>query len=58
MNSDLSPFKIIYFEHHYEITRFKHEKLVEKLESEGFKIIGKNNFKKDIDTICMKNTLK
>nr|WP_282956032.1 FkbM family methyltransferase [Methanobrevibacter arboriphilus] len=58
MNSDLSDFKIIYFEHHKFLTGINHENLVNKLKSEGFMIVGENKFNKQVDTICMINNFK
>lgn len=58
MNSDLSDFKIIYFEHHNFLTGINHEILVNKLKSEGFMIVGENKFNKQVDTILMRNNFK
>lgn len=48
LNSDLSMFKKIIFEYHTSATGIKHEKLLEKLTSEGFKITNHEVGEKDI----------
>jgi FkbM family methyltransferase len=54
LNSDLSMFELIFFEHHKFITNVSHEKLIEKLESQGFELVGKTEFQVHADNIAMR----
>lgn len=58
LNTDLSAFKDILFEHHAAITNQNYNLLVEKLESEGFKIKKLNVFNSDFENVGLIHAYK